>query len=152
MPSEEYLNLLQKTVKVNVYGHLDGECVHIDERKQLAIDNICVWEINNNEEIQYRISIPGIRQDNYKHRVMVRGKQTEKHVLGQYTANGAIINVYSIQEYMDELEQMVYSKLLYYYRTRECIEMLRDLEKRLNIECDSKNKEIDKLVKTRKGK
>ena len=75
---------------------------------------------------------------------MVRGKQTEKHVLGQYVENGAIINMCGIEEYMDDLEQTVYSRLLYYYRIRECIEMLRDLEKRLNMESKSKPKKLIK--------
>lgn len=69
-------------------------------QKQLALENINVWEINSGETIKYRISIPGLRQDNYNHRVMIRGKQTEQHILGQYTKENVIINIYNITEYM----------------------------------------------------
>ena len=141
MISETHLRLLQdKLDKNNVPNN--NEWINIDMKKQLELENICVWEVNNNGKKLYRISAPGLRQDNNRHRVMVIGKQTEQHVLGQYMENNAIINMYSIEEYLLVEEHLLYLQLLKSNRIRECIELLRNVEKELNSESKSKLKKL----------
>lgn len=143
MISETHVRLLQEKLDKTIVSK-GSEWININMKKQLELENVSVWEINSNDRLLYRISAPGIRQSNYKHRVMIIGKQTEKHVLGQYMENNAIINMYNIEEYLSHEEQILYLKLLNSNRIRECIELLRYVEKELNSEKILKTK---KLVK-----
>lgn len=106
--------------------------INIDMQKQLSLQNICIWEIIDGNKQLYRLSIPGLAQNNYNDRIMIRGKQTEKHVLGQYVKNNAIINMMNIMDYLSEEEQMKYIQLLDSYNIRGCVEYLRNIETKLN--------------------
>lgn len=108
--------------------------VNIDMQKQIAIENIRVWEINDGKNSVYKISMPGLAQNNYNDRVMIRGKQTERHVIGQYEARNATTNVYPMISYLTEEEQILYLQLLSSNKIRECVEYLRQIETRLNLD------------------
>ncbi len=86
--------------------------VNIDTQKQMTIENIGVWEIDDGTNESYRISMPGLAQNNYNDRVMIRGKQPERHVIGQYEAKDVTINMYPIIGYLSEEEQALYLQLL----------------------------------------
>ena len=148
MVSETHLRLLQERIDAGTLDNTTSRVwVNVDMRKQLSLGNINVWEINSSESRKYRISIPGLRQDNYNHRVMIRGKQTEKHILGQYTKENVIINMYNITEYMTKESQVAYLQLLNNNNIRECIEQLRKLEKSLNSEVVEQRKQSVKVRK-----
>lgn len=118
--------------------------VNIDMQKQIAIENIRVWEINDGKNSVYKISMPGLAQNNYNDRVMIRGKQTERHVIGQYETRNATTNVYPIISYLTEEEQILYLQLLSSNKIRECVEHLRQIETRLNLD---KKVELQEPVK-----
>lgn len=155
MVSETHLRLLQERIDAGAVNNATSRIwINVDMQKQLALENINVWEINSGETRKYRISIPGLRQDNYNNRVMIRGKQTEQHILGQYTKENVIINMYNITEYMTEELQVAYLQLLHNNNIRECIEQLRELEKSLNSEVVEQRRKPVKIHKriVKKGK
>ena len=76
----------------------------------------------------------GLAQNNYNDRVMIRGKQPERHVLGQYEEKDVIINMYPIIDYLSEDEQALYLQLLGANNIRVCVEHLRRIETRINLE------------------
>ena len=115
--------------------------VNIDTQKQMTIENIGVWEIDDGANKSYRISMPGLAQNNYNDRVMIRGKQPESHVIGQYEANDVTINMYPIIGYLSEEEQVLYLQLLGANNIRGCVEHLRRIETRLNLEAKKELKE-----------
>lgn len=115
--------------------------VNIDTQKQMTIENIGVWEIDDGTNKSYRISMPGLAQNNYNDRVMIRGKQTERHVIGQYEAKDVTINMYPIIGYLSEEEQVLYLQLLGANNIRGCVEHLRRIETRLNLESKKELKE-----------
>lgn len=115
--------------------------INIDTQEQMAIENICVWEINDGGNKVYKISIPGLAQNNYNERVMIRGKQPERHVIGQYESKDAIVNMYPIIGYLSEEEQVLYLQLLGANNIRGCVEHLRRIETRLNLESKKELKE-----------
>mgnify|MGYP003321736487 CR=1 FL=1 len=45
--------------------------VNIDAQKQMSIENICVWEIDDGINKIHKISMPGLAQNNYNDRVMI---------------------------------------------------------------------------------
>ena len=120
--------------------------VNIDTKKQMAIENISVWEIIDGISKAYRISMPGLAQNNYNDRVMIRGKQAECHVLGQYIEKNVTINMYPIIDCLSEEEQMIYLQLLGANNIRGCVEHLRKIETRLNLEAKEKTKEPLKVL------
>ena len=128
--------------------------VNIDAQKQMAVENICVWEINDGLNKVYKISMPGLAQNNYKERVMIRGKQLERHVIGQCETKDVIINMYPIIGYLLEEEQVLYLQLLGANNIRGCVELLRRIETRLNLEAKNELKEpVRVLVRVvKKGK
>ena len=67
--------------------------------------------------------MPGLAQNNYNDRVMVRGKQTVRHVIGQYDAKNVKINMYPIIDYLTDEEQELYLKLLSSNNIRGCVEL-----------------------------
>ena len=85
--------------------------------------------------------MPGLAQNNYNDRVMIRGKQTERHVIGQYEAKDVTINLYSIIGYLSEEEQVLYLQLLGANNIRGCVEHLRRIETRINLEAKKELKE-----------
>lgn len=115
--------------------------VSIDTQKQMAIENICVWEIDDGINKIHKISMPGLAQNNYNDRVMIRGKQPERHVIGQYEAKDVTINMYPIIGYLSEEEQALYLQLLGANNIRGCVEHLRRIETRLNLEAKKELKE-----------
>lgn len=119
--------------------------IDVDMQKQIAIENIGVWEINDGTNIVYKISMPGLAQNNYNDRVMIRGKQTERHVLGQYKEKNITINMYPIINYLSDEELSLYLKLLNANQIRECVETLRKIETRLNLQAEKKLKEPIKV-------
>lgn len=120
--------------------------VNIDTQKQMAIENICVWEINDETNKVYKISMPGLAQNNYNDRVMIRGKQPERHVIGQYEAKNVTINMYPIINCLSEEEQVIYLQLLGANNIRGCVEHLRKIETRLNLETKVQAKEPVKVL------
>ena len=124
--------------------------INIDEQKQLAIENITVWEIDNGINKIYKISMPGLAQNNYNDRVMIRGKQTVRHVIGQYDTKNVTINMYPIIDYLTDEEQELYLKLLSSNNIRGCVELLRKIEIRLNSEIKKTVRVHVRIVK--KGK
>ena len=114
--------------------------VNIDMQKQMSIENIGVWEINDGTNKSYRISMPGLAQNNYNDRVMIRGKQPERHVISQYSVKDVTINMYPIIDYLLEEEQVLYLQLLGVNNIRRCVEYLRKIESRLNLEVKEKTK------------
>ena len=125
--------------------------VNIDTKKQMAIENISVWEIIDGTSKAYRISMPGLAQNNYNDRVMIRGKQPECHVLGQYIEKNVTINMYPIIDCLSDEEQMIYLQILGANNIRGCVEHLRKIETRLNLEAKEKTKEpVKVLVKVAK--
>ena len=112
----------------------------------MAIENISVWEIIDGISKAYRISMPGLAQNNYNDRVMIRGKQAECHVLGQYIEKNVTINMYPIIDCLSEEEQMIYLQLLGANNIRGCVEHLRKIETRLNLEAKEKTKEPLKVL------
>lgn len=149
MVSETHLRLISERI-----GSCQKEKVkswtNIDAQKQLAIENICVWEIDNGINKIYKISMPGLAQNNYNDRVMIRGKQTVRHVIGQYDAKNVTINMYHIIDYLTDEEQELYLKLLSSNNIRGCVELLRKIEIRLNSEIKKTVRVHVRIVK--KGK
>lgn len=122
--------------------------VQINAQSQLSIKNILVWEIEHGAETIYKISIPGLSQEDYHARVMIRGKQAEQHVLKQYEEKGATYTEYPIIYCLSDSEQEEYLQLLNGNRIRECIEYLRRVEDTLN----SKTKDTTHKTKKRVNK
>lgn len=118
--------------------------VHIDLQNQLAIENVCVWEIDDGTNITYRISTPGLAQNNYNDRVMIRGKQTERHVLGQY-GEDATMNMYPLRDYLSLEEVELYMQLVSSNNIRGCVEYLRIIEGMLNLRVEEEIKELIKV-------
>ena len=111
----------------------ERKIVEIDYQKQISIDNISGWEIKDEEgNILYRISTLGLAQNNYNDRVMVRGKQTENHTIGQYIQMKYEAISSPLINYITEEEIKMYLGLLKNNRIRECIEYLRSIENKLN--------------------
>ena len=121
--------------------------INIDMQKQMAIQNVYVWEIIDGQNRLYRLSIPGLAQNNYNDRIMIKGKQTEKHVLGQYANKKTLINMNNITHYLTDEEQMLYIQLLNSNNIRGCVEYLRMIETRLNTETKDSVKVRVRIVK-----
>ena len=120
--------------------------INIDTQEQMDIENICVWEINDGRNKVYKISIPGLAQNNYNDRVMIRGKQPERHVIGQYEAKDAIVNMYPIIDYLTEEEKILYLQLLAANNIRGCVEHLRKIETKLNSKIEKTTKKNSKVL------
>ena len=140
MVSETHLRLISERIS-STPEKIVKPRVNIDEQKQLAIENITVCEIDNGINKIYKISMPGLAQNNYNDRVMIRGKQTVRHVIGQYDAKNVTINMYPIIDYLTDEEQELYLKLLSSNNIRGCVEHLRRIETRLNLEAKKELKE-----------
>lgn len=123
--------------------------VNIDMQKQMSIENISVWEINDGTNKSYRISMSGLAQNNYNDRVMIRGKQPERHVIGQYRKQDVTINMYPIIDYLSEEEQSLYLQLLSANNIRGCVEHLRKIETRLNLESEKELRKKSVRVRVR---
>lgn len=149
MVSETHLRLISKRIS-STPEKIVKPRINIDEQKQLAIENIIVWEIDNGINKIYKISMPGLAQNNYNDRVMIRGKQTVRHVIGQYDAKKVTINMYPIIDYLTDEEQELYLKLLSSNNIRGCVELLRKIEIRLNSEIKKTVRVHVRIVK--KGK
>ena len=149
MVSETHLRLISERIS-STPEKIVKPRVNIDEQKQLAIENITVCEIDNGINKIYKISMPGLAQNNYNDRVMIRGKQPERHVIGQYDAKDVTINMYPIIDYLTDEEQELYLKLLSSNNIRGCVELLRKIEIRLNSEIKKTVRVHVRIVK--KGK
>ena len=149
MVSETHLRLISERIS-STPEKIVKPRINIDEQKQLAIENITVWEIDNGINKIYKISMPGLAQNNYNDRVMIRGKQTVRHVIGQYDAKNVTINMYPIIDYLTDEEQELYLKLLSSNNIRGCVELLRKIEIRLNSEIKKTVRVHVRIVK--KGK
>lgn len=149
MVSETHLRLINEKISSTPEKKVKPR-VNIDEQKQLAIENITVYEIDNGINKIYKISMPGLAQNNYNDRVMIRGKQTVRHIIGQYDAKNVTINMYPIIDYLTEEEQELYLKLLSSNNIRGCVELLRKIEIRLNSEIKKTVRVHVRIVK--KGK
>ena len=73
---------------------------------------------------------------------MIRGKQTERHVIGQYIEKDVTINIYPIIKYLKEEEQEIYLQLLNANNIRRCVEYLRKIETQLNLEAKEKKEPL----------
>lgn len=120
--------------------------VNIDLSTRMSIENIHVLEIGNGENKVYKISMLGISQDNYNHRVMLRGKQTEDHVISQYEQKGVKVARYCIADYLSAEEQVEYLKLLNDENVSLCMQYLRKVEKRLNLQSKKEIQEENKVL------
>ena len=149
MVSETHLRLISKRTG-STHEKIVKPRINIDEQKQLAIENITVWEIDNGINKIYKISMPGLAQNNYNDRVMIRGKQTVRHMIGQYDEKNVTINMYPIIDYLTDEEQELYLKLLSSNNIRGCVELLRKIEIRLNSEIKKTVRVHVRIVK--KGK
>lgn len=149
MVSETHLRLISERIS-STPEKIVKPRVNIDEQKQLAIENITVCEIDNGINKIYKISMPGLAQNNYNDRVMIRGKQTVRHMIGQYDEKNVTINMYPIIDYLTDEEQELYLKLLSSNNIRGCVELLRKIEIRLNSEIKKKVRVHVRIVK--KGK
>lgn len=149
MVSETHLRLISERIS-STPEKIVKPRVNIDEQKQLAIENITVWEIDNGINKIYKISMPGLAQNNYNDWVMIRGKQTVRHVIGQYDAKNVTNNMYPIIDYLTDEEQELYLKLLSSNNIRGCVELLRKIEIRLNSEIKKTVRVHVRIVK--KGK
>lgn len=149
MVSETHLRLISERIS-STPEKIVKPRVNIDEQKQLAIENITVCEIDNGINKIYKISMPGLAQNNYNDRVMIRGKQTVRHIIGQYDAKNVTINMYPIIDYLTDEEQELYLKLLSSNNIRGCVELLRKIEIRLNSEIKKTVRVHVRIVK--KGK
>lgn len=149
MVSETHLRLISERIS-STPEKIVKPRINIDEQKQLAIENLTVWEIDNGINKIYKISMPGLAQNNYNDRVMIRGKQTVRHVIGQYYAKNVTINMYPIIDYLTDEEQELYLKLLSSNNIRGCVELLRKIEIRLNSEIKKTVRVHVRIVK--KGK
>lgn len=149
MVSETHLRLISERIS-STPEKIVKPRVNIDEQKQLAIENITVCEIDNGINKIYKISMPGLAQNNYNDRVMIRGKQTVRHIIGQYDAKNVTINMYPIIDYLTDGEQELYLKLLSSNNIRGCVELLRKIEIRLNSEIKKTVRVHVRIVK--KGK
>lgn len=126
------------------------ENVEIDYQKQISIDNILVWEIKDEEgNILYRISTLGLAQNNYNDRVMIKGKQTEKHIIGQYIQRKYDTMSYPLINYLSLEEQEIYLQMLKVNNIRGCIEYLRAIEARLNVNSKIADKSTKKHIRKR---
>ena len=90
--------------------------------------------------------MPGISQDNYNHRVMLRGKQAEHHVISQLEQKGEKVERYCIADYLLAEEQAKYLKLLNDNNVSLCMQCLRKVEKRLNLQSQKEKQERDKVL------
>ena len=153
MISETHLRLLSEKLGAKP-RETSKSYININAQKQMAIENIYVWEISDVISKTYKISMPGLGQNNYNDRVMIRGKQSERHVLGQYDTKDVTINMYPIIDYLSEEEQALYLQLLDANNIRGLVEHLRRIETRLNSETKKDLKGTTKvLVKAvKKGK
>ena len=149
MVSETHLRLISERIS-STPEKIVKPRVNIDEQKQLAIENITVCEIDNGINKIYKISMPGLAQNNYNDRVMIRGKQTVRHMIGQYDEKNVTINMYPIIDYLTDEEQELYLKLLSSNNIRGCVELLRKIEIRLNSEIKKTVRVHVRIVK--KGK
>ncbi len=150
MISETSLRLLEQ--KMSPYCWMPSKrlnrVVDIDAGEKMSIDNICVLEIKKEGSTSYKISMPGLSQNNYKYRVMIRGKQIEEHIIKQYEEKSASVSVLAIRDYLSETEVAQYLDLLSSNNIRGCVDYLRTVEDRLNYE---ETKDINvSLVKKRR--
>lgn len=120
--------------------------VNIDLSTRMSIENIHILEIGNGENKVYKISMLGISQDNYNHRVMLRGKQAEHHVISQYEQKGVKVARYCIADYLSAEEQVEYLKLLNDENISLCMQYLRKVEKRLNLQSKKEKQEENKVL------
>lgn len=154
MISETHLRLINERISTNPsYLHTEKSKTYItiDAKKQIALQNIQVWEIDNGTNKIYKISVPGLSQTNYNDRVMIRGKQSESHVISQYRQNNVTINMYPIVDCMSSEEQERYLQALASNNIRGCIEQLKEIETILNQSQICEKKEpVRVLVKLKK--
>lgn len=155
MVSEAMLKLEAERIDIRCYQtkRKIKPLINIDMQKQLEIGNICVWEIDDGINKIYKISMPGLAQNNYNDRVMIKGKQPERHVIGQYASKKVTLNKYPIIGYLTEEELTLYLGLLGDNNIRGCVEYLRKIEERLNLCPKTKLKEPVKVLvkKVKKG-
>ncbi len=150
MISETSLRLLEQKMSPKCWmpSKRLNKVVDIDAGKKMNIDNISVLEIKKDDSTSYKISMPGLSQDNYKYRVLIRGKQLEDHVIKQYEEKSVSVNISSIRDYLSETEVAQYLNLLSSNNIRGCVDYLRTVEDRLNN--DVTKKINASLVKKRK--
>lgn len=154
MISETHLRLINERISTNPsYLHTDKSktYISIDAQKQITLQNVQVWEIDNGTNKIYKISVPGLSQTNYNDRVMIRGKQSESHVISQYRQNNVTINMYSIVDCMSSEEQERYLQALSSNNIRGCIEQLKEIETTLNqSQIREKKEPVRVLVKLKR--
>ena len=143
--SETHFRLLDKPGRR--WNNEDSKrSVRINLNALMSLENIHVLEIGNGEDKKYKISMPGISQDNYNHRVMLRGKQAEHHVISQLEQKGEKVERYCIADYLLAEEQAEYLKLLNDNNVSLCMQCLRKVEKRLNLRSQKEKQERDKVL------
>ena len=154
MISETHLRLINERISTNPsYLHTEKSKTYItiDAKKQIALQNIQVWEIDNGTNKIYKISVPGLSQTNYNDRVMIRGKQSESHVISQYRQNNVTINMCPIVDCMSSEEQERYLQALASNNIRGCVEQLKEIETILNqSQIREKKEPVRVLVKLKR--
>lgn len=154
MISETHLRLINERISTNPsYLHTEKSKTYItiDAQKQISLQNVQVWEIDNGINKMYKISIPGLSQTNYNDRVMIRGKQSESHVISQYRQNNVTINMYPIVDCMSSEEQERYLQALASNNIRGCVEQLKEIETILNqSQIREKKEPVRVLVKLKR--
>lgn len=154
MISETHLRLINERISSNpsyLHTEISKTYINIDAQKQIALHNVQVWEIDNGTNKIYKISVPGLSQTNYNDRVMIRGKQSESHVISQYRQNNVTINMCPIVDCMSSEEQERYLQALASNNIRGCVEQLKEIETILNqSQIREKKEPVRVLVKLKR--
>lgn len=104
----------------------------INRRDLLEIDNILVWEVSNDSNREYFVSLQGYSEETGMTRVMVSGGKRESTIIKKYQREGFDITCCSAACRMTVREEDAYKKDLNNEEFDSCIYRLFSLETRLN--------------------